>query len=100
MSECPVCEHDGPHSRFAGRQNLFTCELWKASFATGSAADVRTKSVVDEHSRVGNAALLCGRHHTVVHRDRLAGHVTSEGVRWDREPGSYERAVASYRRRR
>ncbi len=51
-------------------------------------------------SDLDNAALLCGRHHTVVHRDRLAGHVTGDGVRWDRAPGSYERALASYRRRR
>ena len=36
-----------------------------------------------------NGALLCGRHHTIVHRDRLAGTLTSRGVVWDRRPGSY-----------
>ena len=36
-----------------------------------------------------NAALLCGRHHTIVHRDRLAGTVTPDGVVWDLRPGSY-----------
>ncbi len=40
---------------------------------------------------LGNGALLCARHHTVVHRDRLAGRVTAEGVVWDREVGSYDR---------
>ena len=38
---------------------------------------------------LGNAALLCGRHHTIVHRDRLAGTVTPDGVVWDLRPGSY-----------
>ena len=32
---------------------------------------------------LSNAALLCGRHHTIVHRDRLAGTVTPDGVVWD-----------------
>ncbi len=45
-----------------------------------------------------NAALLCGRHHTIVHRDRLEGVVTATagGLRliWDRMPGSYDRALA------
>ena len=41
---------------------------------------------------LANAALLCGRHHTIVHRDRLAGRVTPTGVTWDRIPGSYDRA--------
>ena len=36
-----------------------------------------------------NAALLCPRHHTIVHRDRLAGVVTPQGVVWDRRPNSY-----------
>ena len=38
---------------------------------------------------LANAALLCGRHHTIVHRDRLAGAVTDHGVEWDLRPGSY-----------
>lgn len=41
-----------------------------------------------------NAALLCARHHTVVHRDRLAAAVTTIGVEWDRRAGSYDRALA------
>ncbi len=36
-----------------------------------------------------NAALLCPRHHTIVHRDRLAGTLTSTGAIWDSRPGSY-----------
>ena len=39
---------------------------------------------------LGNAALLCGRHHTIVHRDRLAGTLTDHGVEWDLRPGSYQ----------
>lgn len=41
-----------------------------------------------------NAALLCARHHTIVHRDRLTAIVTSTSVRWDTLPGSYDRALA------
>ena len=41
-----------------------------------------------------NGALLCGRHHTVVHRDRLMATVSAQGVAWDRTPGSYDRALA------
>ncbi len=37
-----------------------------------------------------NAALLCGRHHTIVHRDRLAGRLTDHGVEWDLRAGSYQ----------
>ena len=39
-----------------------------------------------------NGTLLCGRHHSIVHRDRLAATVTPTGVVWDRVPGSYDRA--------
>jgi hypothetical protein len=43
-----------------------------------------------------NLALVCGRHHSVVHRDHLIGHVdaadTNTGaVTWDLVPGSYQR---------
>ena len=38
-----------------------------------------------------NGALLCPRHHTIVHRDELAGVVTPQGVSWDTRPGSYRR---------
>ncbi len=31
---------------------------------------------------VGNGALLCGRHHTVVHRRQLTATVTATGVTW------------------
>lgn len=40
-----------------------------------------------------NAALLCGRHHTIVHRDRLAGRITDSGIDWDRRAGSYDSAL-------
>ncbi len=49
-------------------------------------------------SDLTNLALLCGRHHSVVHRDQLAGHVTHEGavtgaaaVTWNSIAGSYHR---------
>ncbi len=48
---------------------------------------------------LGNAALLCGRHHTIVHRDRLVGTVTADGVVWDRAPGSYDRHLTHLRQR-
>lgn len=51
-------------------------------------------------SDLANAALLCGRHHRVVHRDRLLGRVTDAGVEWDSCPGSYDRAVAQQADRR
>ena len=44
-------------------------------------------------SDLSNAALLCGRHHTVVHRDRLTAAVTAAGVAWDTAHGSYDRAL-------
>ncbi|MBO1754201.1 HNH endonuclease signature motif containing protein [Allobranchiibius sp. CTAmp26] len=34
-----------------------------------------------------NAALLCARHHTIVHRDLLTAQVTTTGVTWDPAPG-------------
>src|SRR4029453_5758360 len=46
---------------------------------------------------VGNAALLCGRHHTIVHRDRLTADITQASVTWDRRPGSYDRALTRIR---
>ena len=51
-----------------------------------------------------NAALLCSRHHQIVHRDRLTAHVldpppdpTTRAVRWDCTPGSYDRAIGRLR---
>ncbi len=46
-------------------------------------------------SDLGNLALLCGRHHSVVHRDRLGGRVMGRTVSWDLVPGSYDRHLAS-----
>ncbi|MGV1009336.1 MAG: HNH endonuclease [Dermatophilaceae bacterium] len=43
---------------------------------------------------IDNAALLCGRHHTIVHRDRVTATVTPTAVHWDTTPGSYDRALA------
>ncbi|GAB3436697.1 hypothetical protein GCM10027517_07140 [Phycicoccus ginsengisoli] len=53
---------------------------------------------------VGNAALLCRAHHTVVHRERYAGAVV-EGehgprVQWELVPGSYDDQVEALRRSR
>ena len=47
-------------------------------------------------SDLNNLALLCGRHHSVVHRDHLIGHVTDANavtgaVTWNVIPGSYDR---------
>jgi hypothetical protein len=43
---------------------------------------------------LANGTLLCGRHHTIVHRDRLTALVTPAGVRWNRRLGSYDDALA------
>jgi hypothetical protein len=40
-----------------------------------------------------NAALLCGRHHTLVHTRRHAGTLTHGRVQWDPTPGSYDRLL-------
>src|SRR6478735_9844522 len=40
-------------------------------------------------TNLDNAALLCGRHHTIVHRDRLAGRLTDHGIQWHQRPGRY-----------
>jgi hypothetical protein len=49
-------------------------------------------------SDLGNAALLCEHHHTVVHSRRLAGEVrcdeTGEHVVWDLARGSYDELLA------
>ncbi len=46
-------------------------------------------------SDLENAALVCPRHHTVVHQRRLAATLTPRGVQWDLTPGSYDRALAT-----
>ena len=43
---------------------------------------------------VGQAALLCGFHHTHVHKKRLIGKVTPGGVVWDLARGSYDLFLA------
>jgi len=47
---------------------------------------------------LGNAALLCERHHTVVHSRRLAGQVVEDRhgtrVEWDLARGSYDQLLA------
>jgi hypothetical protein len=49
-------------------------------------------------SNLGNAALLCDRHHTVVHKRRYAGRVVKdehgERVEWDLTRGSYDDLLA------
>ncbi len=44
-------------------------------------------------TNLDNGTLLCPRHHDIVHRDRLIGHVRDARVVWDTEPGSYERDI-------
>ena len=55
-------------------------------------------------SDLSNAALLCERHHTVVHTRRYAGRlVEDEGgsrVEWDRRVGSYDELLAGLAARR
>jgi hypothetical protein len=40
-------------------------------------------------TNLDNAALLCPRHHTIAHRDHLAGQVTPHGVTWNTQPDTY-----------
>ncbi|MEO7124824.1 MAG: HNH endonuclease [Nakamurella sp.] len=42
-----------------------------------------------------NGALLCPRHHTIVHRDRMAGAVAGSAVVWDQRPNSYRTTISS-----
>ena len=39
------------------------------------------------HTSLNNAALLCQRHHTIVHRDRLTAKITDGHIIWDPTPG-------------
>jgi hypothetical protein len=57
----------------------------------------------DGNTDLDNGTLLCGRHHTIVHRDRLTATLTSHtggdrppGVHvvWNRRLGSYDDALA------
>lgn len=41
-------------------------------------------------TNVDNGCLLCPRHHTIVHRDNLAGRLIDNKVVWDLTPGSYQ----------
>ncbi|CAN7381492.1 DUF222 domain-containing protein [Knoellia sp. LjRoot47] len=55
----------------------------------------------DGPSDLSNAALLCQRHHTVVHSRRLHGHVTTDpqgrqNVTWDLTRGSYDTALTHH----
>ena len=43
---------------------------------------------------LGNAALLCGRHHTIVHRKGYLGELVDGHVRWVLVPGSYDHWLA------
>jgi hypothetical protein len=49
-------------------------------------------------SDLGNAALLCVRHHTIVHQRRLVAVVVTdadgERVQWDLTHGSYDQLLA------
>lgn len=49
-------------------------------------------------TNLDNGALLCGQHHSVVHRDELAGSVADGKVQWDRHPDSYQRHLAQVMR--
>lgn len=58
----------------------------------------------DGPSDVGNAALLCRAHHTVVHRERYGGRVVvgpdGPRVQWDLTPDSYDTVLAQFRAQR
>ncbi|MEO8851837.1 MAG: DUF222 domain-containing protein, partial [Allobranchiibius sp.] len=41
-----------------------------------------------------NAALLCARHHTIVHRDLLTAQVTTTSVTWNPQPGLMPKQAA------
>jgi hypothetical protein len=42
-------------------------------------------------TNLGNAALLCGRHHTIVHTRGYHGHLDQDGhLQWDLTPGAYD----------
>ena len=41
-----------------------------------------------------NAALLCGRHHTIVHRKGYHGELVDGRVRWVLTPGAYDHWLA------
>jgi hypothetical protein len=43
---------------------------------------------------LGNAALLCGRHHTIVHRKGYHAELVDGRVRWDLTPGAYDHWLA------
>jgi hypothetical protein len=43
---------------------------------------------------LANAALLCGRHHSIVHRKGYHGEVRDGRVGWDLTPGSYDHWLA------
>ena len=43
---------------------------------------------------LGNAALLCGRHHTIVHRKGYQAELVDGRVRWDLTPGAYDHWLA------
>ena len=49
-------------------------------------------------TNLDNAALLCERHHTIVHQRRYAGrlvdHEHGTRVQWDRTVGSYDQLLA------
>ena len=48
---------------------------------------------------LANAALLCERHHTIVHTRRYAGHHVQDEhgtrIEWDRRVGSYDQHLAT-----
>lgn len=44
-------------------------------------------------TNLDNAALLCSRHHTIVHRDHLTATTTPSGITWNLTPGSYHHAT-------
>lgn len=48
-------------------------------------------------TRLDLSALLCGGHHTIVHRDRLAGRVIDGEVVWDLLAGSYDKYLLEWR---
>ncbi len=102
-----VLGHDGAVLDIGRQQRLFTIDqvraLWIRDGGCTFPGCVMPPLYCDAHhlrhwadhgaTNLDNGTLLCPRHHDIVHRDRLIGHLQEARVVWDTEPGSYERDI-------